>query len=321
MKKTLSNHFDLKILKSHQKDNIQNYQIKKKTTIEKICINKNILCDKFKFKPKSNKNNNKHYLSQNIDSNYESNKNSKLKIRAEPFIESIGDNQILNENKVVKNFFSLDNEISPYSIGSQKSHNKKIFLKIKNKFRNGTLQFPQYNSTNSNKNNEKNIDVLNNNNKKEIVDISDSDEESLIINDEIDNDNENRSQIINTSFPKLSSNPFLVGNKDKNNIFQRNNNDKILLSPNIINKKDKLTQQSIFNSNNKSSSITKTIISINSSTTLNSNDTMYNLDSKRKKINELNSYIYIEGDAYNEKFINITQINNENFNNLIIISY
>lgn len=323
MKKTLSNNIDLKILKSHQKDKIQSYQIKKNPTTEKICIDKNILSDKFKHKTKSNKNNNKHYFSQNIDSNYESNKNSKVKIRAEHLIESVVDNQFLNENKVVKNFFSPKNEISPYSIGSQKSQNKKIFLKIKNKFRNGTLQFPQYSSVNFNENNEENINVLNNNNKnkidikngKPIVDISDSDEESLIINEDIDNDTENRSQIITTTFPKLSSNPFLLENKDKNNIFKKINNDKILFSPDIINKKERFTQQST----NKSPSITKTIISINSSTTLNSNDTMYN-DSKKKKINELNSYIYIEGDAYNEKFINISQINNENINNLIIIS-
>ena len=326
MKKTLSNNIDLKILKTHQKEKNQNHKIKKNATTEKICVDKNILGDKFKLKIKSNKNNNKHYLSQNVDSNNESGKNSKLKIRAGAIIDSVGDNQNLNKNKVVKNFFSPKNEISPYSIGSQKNQSKKIFLKIKNKFRNGTLQFPQYISDSQNENNEKNIEVLNNKNEndvkneKQLIDISDSDEESLIINDEIDNDTENRSQIINTTFPKLSSNPFLVENKDKNNIFQRNNNDKILFSPDIINKKEKFTQQSNLNSNNKSPSITKTIISINSSTTLNSNDTMYNLDSKRKKINELNSYIYIEGDTCNEKFINISQVNNENTNNLIIIS-
>ena len=326
MKKTFSNNIDLKILKTHQKENYQSYQIKKNATTEKMFLDKNTLGDKFKLKTKSNKNDYKHYLSQNLDSNYKSNKNSKLKIRTETLIESVGDNQILNENKVVKNFFNPKNEISPYSIGSQKSHNKKIFLKIKNKFRNGALQLPQYSTDNTNENNEKNIDNLNNKskndikNEKQIVDISDSDDESLIINDEIDNDTENRSQIIYTSFPKLSSNPFLVGNKDKNNLFQRNNNDKILFSPDIINKRDKFTPQSNLNSNNKSPSITKTIISINSSTTLNSNETMYNFDSKRKKNNELNSYIYIEGDAYNENFISVSQLNNENINNLIIIN-
>ena len=322
MKKTLSNNIDLEILKSHQKDKIQSYQMKINSTTEKIYIDKNILADKFKHKTKSNKNNNKYYLSQNVDSNYESNKNLKLKIMEEDLIDPAGDNQFLNGNKVVKNFSSPKNEISPYLIGSQKSQNKKIFLKINNNFINRNLKFQQYSSVNFNENNEKNIDVLNNKNEidikneKPIVDISDSDDESFIINNEIDNDTENLSQIINTTFPKLSSNPFLVENKNNNNIFHKNNNDRILFSLDVINKKEKFAQQST----NKSPSITKTIISINSSTTLNSNDTIYNFDSKRKKINELNSYNYIEGDTYNEKFINISQINNEKINNLIIIS-
>ena len=47
--------------------------------------------------------------------------------------------------------------------------------------------------------------------KERIIDISDSDGDSLIINNDEENENE-YNNIINTSFPKLSSNPFLTVN-------------------------------------------------------------------------------------------------------------
>ena len=320
-KEFTENNFDIF---SHQKINTT---IKKAIKTEKKITGKDIF-HKTKLKKENNL-----CLTQNIKFKHDSKRITKTKIiRQNSLIKSPNKALNLSKNNVVKKIFSPKNDECPYNtITSKKySHNSHNF-----KTQNEILYMPTYNNINLKEkkriiNNEFDTDrkisknkILSCNNihkvlkKDKIIDISDSEDKSLIINNEDEIENEDN-QIINTKFPKLASNPFLI---DKNSKLNKSDN-KFLFSPNLIRKKGRCIQQAqlYYNNNPKSPSNTKTVLSINSSTTQNSNDTInninaYNLDtSKRKKLNDLNSNINLDGEADNDKNLNI-QNNSEEENN------
>ena len=358
MKNNISHIEDSKLSKKEEiEKNINSFSHHKYNTTIKKVINKKT---KMSGKNVIHKTNIKNYennlcLAQNIKYNHEEKKVSKTKIKTEnSFIKSPKESLNLSKNKAVKKILSPKKDLCPYNtITSKKySHNNHILnFKIDNEI----LIMPEYNKINFNekKENNKSSDyssdnkihknkILSCNNihtkikKEKIIDISDSDEEdSIIMNN--DDDNEDNNQIINTTFPKLASNPFLCVNSDNKDILNNNNENKIFFSPNIVRKKGRCIQQAqlYYNNNNnssknnniKSSSKTKTVLSINSSTTQNSNDTInninaYNLDTtKIKKINDLNSNTNIDGEIDNVKIINKINNNNDENNNLNINNF
>ena len=294
------------------------------------------------------------------DSNKISSKNSSVK---NP-IEALKIN-----NNVVKNIFNKDlnedlNKDKNMSSKNNIDFINKLYNELNMEYNNENLQASQeINATKEDKEKakEKNFASSNNDNlgdfinerkkakKDNIIDISDNEDDedtTLIINYDDDNENEenkNNNNINNTIFPKLSSNPFLSSkNQDKNNkikIIDLEEKNKIFFSPNI-NKKGGCIQQaqllyknsnigSNINNNNLKSPTKTTVISINSSTTQNSNDTInniniYNLDTaKRKKINlnNKNSNIYLvegtEGKIYNEKNLGKNSCCNINVNSSV----
>ena len=290
-------------------------------------------------------------LFQNINFTNYTNKITKNKIKLEnPIKNSKNIKTTLTMKKTVKKALSPEKDLSSYyTVTSKKYNNNLNNTKVDNEI----LYMPQYTKINfEEKNNKKTPEpeykterkihtnkILSSNNirksikRDRIINISDSEDNSVIINNEEENED---NQVISTSFPKLSSNPFFTLNNEKKKANKNNENKKTLFfSPNLIRKKGRCIQQSHLyynnkninnNNNNKNSpSITKTVLSINSSTTQNSNDTInninvYNLDNnKRKKLNDLNSYnmnINIEGEIDNEKIIN-NQNNNGDENNII----
>ena len=351
MKNNISDMLDSKLLKPHENEKNLLIQHKHTTTDKKMLnIEKKISIENINFKSRIKKIENHLCLTQNIKFNYNSKKIAKTKIQSKNlFGKSPIESLKLNKNKVVKKILSPKNDVCQYHTITTKNYAQDDSnIKVDNEI----LYMPQYDKINFNEKKNKikkhsikdKAKMLSCNNirktiqKERIIDISDSDGDSLIINNDEENENE-YNNIINTSFPKLSSNPFLTVN-DKQKEFEDNNNyekNKLYFSPNINKKKGRCIQQAqlYYNNNNnvKSPSKTKTVISINSSTTQNSNDTInninvYNLDtSKRKKINDLNSNIYVEGEIDNEKNNNneqIQNINDENnnynllFNNLLI---
>ena len=305
-------------------------------------------------------------LAQNIKYNHNGKKVTKTKIISKnSFIKSANETLNINKTKAVKKILSPKKDLCPYNTITSKKYslkNQKFNIKVDNEI----LNMPQYNkidllekkeniksqdySSENNKSHQNKILSCNNIRRKikketNIIDISDSeDNDSLIINNE--DENEDNNQVINTTFPKLASNPFLSVNSDNKDILNTNNESKLFFSPNLIRKKGRCIQQTQLyyknnssNGNNiKSTSKTKTVLSINSSTTQNSNDTInninvYNLDSSKiKKINDLNSNnnninINIEGEIDKEKnIINKNNNNNNeennynlNINNLLIL--
>ena len=293
-------------------------------------------------------------LSQCIKLTNKTMKESKTKIRSKNHF-SERQNKIQHNDRLVENILKVKADLSPFnSISYKKYPNNKQNFVIKDKSANENLDKNKFSKIKLEKNkkkeelyinaslqNEKNIEInriniseqknnINKNEKnEEIIDISDNEDEDeiLIINN--DDDNESSSKVMNTIFPKLSSNPFLTLNIDKNHLVDSNNsktnnrnNIKIYFSPNITRRKRCNRKAILYNQN---LSKTRVIISLNSSTSQNSNETInninnYNLDLKTKKIKDLNSNIYIEGETENEKNNNINQnkANEENNANLII---
>ena len=285
-------------------------------------------------------------LFQNIKFTNHTNKITKTKIQLENSIKnSLNLKTTLTMKKTVKKAISREKDLSSYyTVASKKYNNKNLnYTKVDNEI----LYMPQYTKIdekiekkNLNYKTERKIHtnkILSSNNirksikKDRIIDISDSEEDnSIIINNE--EETEDINQVISTSFPKLSSNPFFtLNNEKKKNNKNIENKKTLFFSPNLIRKKGRCIQKAQLyynskninnnNNNKKSPSITKTVLSINSSTTQNSNDTInniniYNLDNnKRKKINDLNSNINIEGETDNEKILN-NQNNNAICNNI-----
>ena len=328
--KKVENEKNIKII-SHQNTNI----ISKKLVNEqkKICNR-----DK-KSKCKLRKSDNNLCLLQNIKSTNYANKITKTKIQLEKSTKNDQDiKSTLTINKTVKKALSREKDTSSYYSETFKkyNHNNLNNAKVDNEI----LYMPQYTKIDfeekiDNRHNEYKTErkvhtnkILSSNNirksikkikKDRIIDISDSEDNSVIINNEEETEDSN--QVISTSFPKLSSNPFFTLNNEKKKINKNNENKKnLFFSPSLIRKKGRCIQKAQLyynnkninnNNNNKNSpSITKTVLSINSSTTQNSNDTInniniYNLDNnKRKKINDLNSNINMEGEIDNEKIIN-----------------
>ena len=283
---------------------------------------------------KSKKIENNLCLTQNVKKNYISKKMTKTKLNSKNlFIEAQNETLDLSKNKVVKKIFSPNKEISICNTITSKKYSHRDHKNLK--FDNEILYMPQYNKINKikGKNNgntarkpHKNktlscINIYKKTKNEKIIDISDSEDNSILINN--DEENEDNIQVINTTFPKLASNPFLNEREEK---LSKKNEKKLFFSPSLVRKKGRCIQQSqLYYNNMQSSSKTKTILSINSSTTQNSNDTInniniYNLDAnKRKKINDLNNNnINIEGEIYNEKInqnMNNSRSNNSNLNN------
>ena len=340
MKKNISQIQESKTLKKEKTDkNITSSSHQKhNTTLKKL----NFANDSRKISGKdiihkSKKKESNLCLTQNIKFNHISKKLQKTKSKPEnSFIKIKKDTLNLYKNNVVKKIFSPNKDINRYNAitskkNSHKDHNN---FEVDNEI----LYMPEYNKINNKssknyssterKDHKKKILSCNNMHKKikneNIIDISDNEDDSLIINN--DEENEDNNQVINTTFPKLSSNPFLNENEEqlgKN----KNNEKKLFFSPSLIRKKGRCIQQAqLYYNNNinvKSPSKTKTILSINSSTTQNSNDTInnlniYNLDSnKRKKINDLNNNnINIEREIYNERIINNKNNSTNNLNNI-----
>ena len=337
MKNNISDIQDSKIVKKeHLEKNISLFSHHKYNSAlkKKKLINEKKKISEIDIINKSKKIENNLCLTQNVKNNYITKKMTKTKLNSKNlFIEAQNETLELSKNKVVKKFFSPNKEISSYNtITSKKySHKDHKNLKVDNEI----LYMPQYNKINNikYKNNEmterkahKNktlscINIYKKTKKEKIIDISDSEDNSILINN--DEENEDNSQVINTTFPKLASNPFLNEREEKPS---KKNEKKLFFSPSLVRKKGRCIQQSqLYYNNIQSSSKTKTILSINSSTTQNSNDTInniniYNLDTnKRKKINDLNSNnINIEGEIYNEKInqnMNNSRSNNSNLNN------
>ena len=327
---------------SHQNTNIIGKIVNEQKKIYNENINSNC---------KLRKSDNNLCLLQNIKSTNYTNKLTKTKIQLEKSIKNTKNiKSTLTINKTVKKAISPEKDLSSYYTLSFKkyNHNNLNNSKVDNEI----LYLPQYTKINfeekidniDKKNNQFKIEKKIHTNKihfsskirksikkDRIIDISDIEDNSIIINNEEETEDSN--QVISTSFPKLSSNPFFTLGNEKKKENKNNENKKILFfSPSLIRKKGRCIQKSqlyfnnknISNNNNKNSgSITKTVLSINSSTTQNSNDTinninLYNLDNnKRKKINDLNSNGNLEGEIDNEKIIN-NQNNNADDNNIII---
>ena len=330
--------------KNKKKIKMPNYPLSKNTS-----AHKKIIKDDYNNKIKENENEQCH--SQCIKLNNCIIKKSKTKIGLKNHF-SERQTKIQHKTKLVENNFNLKDDLSPFnSISSQKYPNIKQNYLTKEKSTNGNLFKIKFSKIKLEKNKkkkeayikvslqkEKNIEInrlnmteqkisINKSEKnEEMIFISDNEDELLIINNE--DKNENNFKVINTIFPKLSSNPFLTLNIDNNHLSDSNNskvnnrnNNKIFFSSNNTRRKRCNKENILYNNN---SSKTKAIISLNSSTSQNSNETKYinnyNLDLKTKKIKDLNSNIYIEGEAENEKNNNINQneVNEENNDNLII---
>ena len=346
MRSNISDILDSKKLKLQEK--VKNHINKNKhtTTCKKeLKFDKKLSTEAINNKTQLKQLDNHLCLTQNIKYNYNSKKIEKTKIKSK---NSFGKSPIetlkLKKKNAVKKIFSPKANISSYNTVT----GKKNIYKDENKI----LQIPEtakygkkinfndnYHNFRENSNNlkkEHNNKIFSSNDihesvqKRKIIDISDIEDESLIINNYEENENEDNNNIINTTFPKLASNPFLTLNDKKKDTEEKN---KIFFSPNIVNKiKGRCIQQTqLYYNNVKSPSKTKTIVSINSSTTQNSNDTInnlniYNLDkSKRKKINDLNSNIHVEGEI-DKNINNNSQENNKKeknnyfslFDNLLI---
>ena len=339
MKKNTSQIQDSNLLKRELTENKLNFftHHKQNTTIKKEIKAEKKLTGNDIFHKTNLKKENKLCLTQNIKFKYDSKKLTKTKIKQKKsLIKSPNKNLNLSKNNVVKKIFSPRNDALPFNpITSKKySHNFQNF-----KVQNEILYMPTYNNINIKekkeiKENGHSTDEKFHKNKilscinirkivknEKIIDISDNEEESLIVNYE---DETEDNQVINTSFPKLASNPFLTSTNDKNDKPNHIDN-KIFFSPTITRKKGRCIQQTqlYYNNNVKSPSYTKTVLSINSSTTQNSNDTInninaYNLDaSKRKNINDLNSNNNLDGEMDNDKNLNIQINTEENNNNLL----
>ena len=337
MENTISNIQDSKILKKeYTEKNISLFSHKKYNTAlkKKKSINreKKILEIGTINKPKNIENN--LCFTQNVKNNYISKKLTKTKLKCKNlYIEAQNETVRLSKNKVVKKFFSPSKEItSCKTITSKKfSHKDHKNLKVDNEI----LYMPQYQKMNNLKNKNESTDkkhhkkktlscinIYKKIKKEKIIDISDSEDNSILINN--DEENEDNRQMINTTFPKLASNPFLNEREEK--LSKKNDKKLLFFSPSLVSKKGRCIHKSqLYYNNIQSPSNTKTILSINSSTTQNSNDTInniniYNLDTnRRKKINDLNSNnINIEGEIYNEKInqnINNSHCNNSSLNN------
>ena len=347
MRSNISYYQESKILKTYEKGKIKDNSYyhndldKKNIHIEKV-----ILTESNNQKTKLKK------IENNLLSNQKfNNKNKKIStkknVNKKQYKDFLNETQKLNKSKVVKNIFAPKNDLCPYNEVFFKKYPKRNLFKSKNKSGNEIIFVPKINLDIKKENNKKgriskkvikkeNNNLVENDKKKDnkkvkddlMIHISDNDD-SMILNNEDDNENTlNDNKILNTIFPKLSLNPFLTLNNENKYILKTNNdnnddNHKIFFSPNNIKKKGRCIQPAqLYYNNINSNSKTKTIISINSSTTQNSNDTInniniYNLDSKRKKFNDLNSNIYIEGDSYNEKNINISH-NNYEIDNILL---
>jgi len=333
--------------KNKAKSKMSNYPMSKKTSSHKKITKEN-------YNNKLKENENEHCLSQCIKLNNKIIKDPKEKIKFENhFSERI--NKIQIKGKLTENIYKVKDDLCPSISISFKKYpyiKKNITTKEKpasenlnkNKFSKIKLEKnkkkEEYLNVLKQKEKEKSIDIkglnqtqqkisINKTEKNEgIIDISDNEEELLILNN--DDDNEKSFKVINTIFPKLSSNPFLTLNIDKDHLSNSNNskndkrnNIKIFFSPNII-KKKRCNKKNILYNNN--SSKTRAIVSLNSSTSQNSNETInninnYNLDLKTKKIKDLNSNIYVGRETENEKNnnnINQNKTNEENNDNLII---
>ena len=308
---------------------------KHNTTVKKpLNIEKGIPQSDDIKKTKTKKIENNLCLTHNLKYNHNSKKITKTKIKSKNSFKK-GKNETINlsKNKTVKKMFSPNKvDISSHTVTAKKySHKNHNNVKVENEL----LNIPQCSKINFNEKIQKYIpdyltetkahknNILSSKNihkslkKENIIDISDSEEDSILINN--DEESEKNNLVINTSFPKLSSNPFLVLKDEKKENFENNNQNNLFFSPSLIRKKGRCIQQSqlYYNNKIKSPSKTKTVLSINSSTTQNSNDTInninaYNLDtSKRKKLNDLNSNINIDGEIDNDKD---KIINNQNSN-------
>ena len=335
MKSNISQIQDSKILKKELTEkNINLFSHKKhNTTLKKIkLINEERKLSEIGIIHTSKKKENNLSQTQNIKYNHISKKMTKTKIKSKnSFIKNQNETLNLSKNKAVKKIFSHHKDIGVYNTISKKKYSHKAHkdLKVDNEI----LFMPQYGKPNIIKNKDyviterktKKNKILSCNNihkiikKEKIIDISDSEDDPTLINN--DEENEDNSQVINTSFPKLSSNPFL---NEKEKKLAGKDEKKLFFSPSLIRKKGRCIQQAqLYYKNIKSPSKTKTVLSINSSTTQNSNDTInniniYNLDTnKRKRINDLNNNnINIEREIYNEKLINNQNMNNSNYNNI-----
>ena len=311
MKNNISEILDSKVLKPQEKEK-NNYMLREYTTASKKLVNSeknfcvgNIIC---KTQTQKKKLGNHVCLTQNIKPNYDSKRIQKTKIKSiNSFEKSPIESLKISKKKVVKKFFNSKKDIASYNtINGKKNitHRENINFNEDNEI----LYMPKYNYNKNNLIFSRN-NIHESSKKERIIDISDNDDDdSLILNNDENNEENN---VNNTIFPKLASNPFLTLNDKNNNLGEKN---KLFFSPNIVNKKKgkciQQTQLYYYNKNNNNlKSPTKTVISINSSTTQNSNDTInninvYNLDtSKRKKINDLNSNSnkYAEREIYSDK--------------------
>jgi hypothetical protein len=324
--------------KNKTKRKMSNYPLSKNTSSHKKLIK-----EKINNKLKENENNQSH--SQFIKLDNIIIKESRRKIKSKNHF-SERQNKIQHKGKLVGNRNKVKDYLCPFnSISSKNYHISKQNIITKEKSTNRNLDKNKFSKLKFEKSKkeeayinvslqkEKCIEInrlnmtqqKNSNNKNaEKIDVSNNEDEILTINNE--DKNENNFKVINTIFPKLSSNPFLTLNIENhhlpNSTNSKNNNRnniKIFFSPNITRKKS--NKKTILYNTSK----TRAIISLNSSTSQNSNDTKnnishYNLDLKTKKKKDLNSNIYIEGEAEKEKNNNINQnkINEENNANLII---
>ena len=327
MRSNISDLIDSKKLKPNKKERNNINKHKRTSTCKKqFNIEKKISAEPINYDTQIKKLEAHLCLTQNIKFNYNSKKIEKTKInKIKTFDKSPIETLKLNKNNAVKKILSPKADIYTYntitskkniykidSIPKEQNYGKKINF-------NDDYHIFSENSKKLSKSKKNKVfssnDIRESIKKERIIDISVSEDESLIINNYEENENEDNN-IINTTFPKLSSNPFLTVD-------------------NAHQKQGRCIQQTqLYYNKVKSPSKTKTIVSINSSTTQNSNDTInnlnvYNLDtSKRKRINDLNSNIYVEGEIDNDKNNNInSQIQNNNeennnyyllFNNLLI---